>query len=602
MSNNTTRSVHTFHIPVMGTGFSIDTPLRVAKYGISSVISLVDDYLIEQMRKFHCEKEGEPYEKITDREEDTRARRITAYLNLIDRIIKKQVKELQASPFEKGSEITRYYEMLPETPLKRSYRNMLSSADTVEKAQMQEALRRQAVPGSIDVNIMTKVDFDVYRGKEKLPPEFSFSRAALRGFAKSNLHSSIVCSAGINLPFYNYITDFEDFYPDENGYLKKKIILKVSDYRSSIIQGKFLAKKGLWVSEHRIESGLNCGGHAFASKGYLLGPIMEEFKQKKQETIETLHTIYNKSLADSGRQKIRSPHDVRITVQGGIGTAGENEFLLKYYNVDSAGWGTPFLLVPEVTNIDQEHLNKLATATDSDVYLSDSSPLDIPFWNLRTSTTEEVRLRHISEGTPGSPCPKGLLKYNSEFSEIPACTASRFYQKRKLKHLPEENLSAEQLLVAKKKILDKACICHDLGGSALIKNSINPDATSCICCGPNIENFSKIATLEEMVDHIYGRLSLLTNKDRVHMFVKEAMIYVDYLRKEVEKYSMDLSVQKEKYLLEFKENLLNGLLYYSHLAEQFFEEKKVLFLEELENLHKEIECITLVPAIVENSR
>ena len=52
---------HTFHIPVMGTGFMIDAPLRVAKYGISSVLSLVDDVLIEQMRKFHSEKAGEPY-------------------------------------------------------------------------------------------------------------------------------------------------------------------------------------------------------------------------------------------------------------------------------------------------------------------------------------------------------------------------------------------------------------------------------------------------------------------------------------------------------------------------------------------------------------
>ena len=35
--------VHTFHIPVMGTGFTIDTPLKVARYGIASVVSLVDD-------------------------------------------------------------------------------------------------------------------------------------------------------------------------------------------------------------------------------------------------------------------------------------------------------------------------------------------------------------------------------------------------------------------------------------------------------------------------------------------------------------------------------------------------------------------------------
>ena len=89
-------AAHTFHIPVMGTGFTIDTPLKVARYGISSSISLVDDVLIEQMRKFHCEKENEPYEEISNKSEDPRAHRITAYLNLIDRLVQRQVKDLQS--------------------------------------------------------------------------------------------------------------------------------------------------------------------------------------------------------------------------------------------------------------------------------------------------------------------------------------------------------------------------------------------------------------------------------------------------------------------------------------------------------------------------
>ncbi len=119
------QSSHTFHIPVMGTGFTIDAPLRIAKYGISSVISLVEDTLIEQMRKFHCEKAGLPYEEITARKNNARALRITAYLDLMDCLIKSQVEELQASPFEKGSQITRYFELLPACPLKKTYQNML---------------------------------------------------------------------------------------------------------------------------------------------------------------------------------------------------------------------------------------------------------------------------------------------------------------------------------------------------------------------------------------------------------------------------------------------------------------------------------------------
>ena len=108
---------HSFFIPVMGIGFTIDTPVKLARYGISSVVSLVDDVFIEEMRKHHCEQEGEPYEEINRKEKDWRADRITAYLNLMDRIIKRQVEELKASAFEADSEITRYYQLLPEGPL-----------------------------------------------------------------------------------------------------------------------------------------------------------------------------------------------------------------------------------------------------------------------------------------------------------------------------------------------------------------------------------------------------------------------------------------------------------------------------------------------------
>ncbi len=580
---------HSFHIPVMGTGFTIDTPLRVAKYGISSVIPLVDDVLVEQVRKYHCEKHGEPYEEISNRDQDARALRITAYLNLLDRLIRPQIEGLQASPFEDGSEITRYFEMLPETPLKQAYGEMLATTEPEAKARMQEDLRQRAVPGSIDVNIMTKLDRDVYWDGKKLPAEFTDAMAALRGFANSTLNSSVVFSAGINQRLYAYAATFDDFFPDDNGELKKKIILKVSDYRSASIQGRFLAKKGLWVSEYRVESGLNCGGHAFATDGYLLGPVLEEFKEKRQELTDTLHAAYAKALADRGWSVNNEPHEMGITVQGGIATAVENEFLLRYYMIDRTGWGTPFLLVPEVTNVDNAHLEKLLAATDGDVYLSDSSPLGIPFWNLRTSASEETRRQHIREGKPGSPCLKGAARLNTEFTEIPICPSSRVYVKRKLQHLPEEGLSAEQLAAAKESVLRKSCICHDLGGSTALKYDIDPAATPSICCGPSILDFSKISTLEEMVAHIYGRLSLMTNKERPHMFIKELMLYIDHLREETKNFSLKLSFRTPAYFSKFKKNLLAGIEYYHRLAGQFIEEQRKQFLADLKVLQDEIE-------------
>jgi hypothetical protein len=590
------RSAHTLHIPVMGTGYTIDTPLRVAKFGISSVISLVDDVLIEQMRKFHCEKAGEPYEEITDRDEDPRAHRITAYLNLLDKLVRAQVKQLRNSPFEKGSEITRYYEMLPETPLKRCYRAMLAEKDAARKKAMQKELRAQAVPGGIDVNIMTKLNAAVYRNGEPLPLEFNDAMSALRGYALSNLHSSIEFSAGLNQHLYSYAAKFKDFLPDEKGHIAKKIVLKVSDYRSGVVQGKFLAKRCLWVSEYRIESGLNCGGHAFATQGYLLGPILEEFKQKKQELSEMLHAVYNEARVAHGMPAIVEPHKMRITVQGGIGTADENDFLLKYYEVDGTGWGTPFLLAPDVTNVDDKHLARLAAATEEDVYLSDSSPMGVPFWNLRTSASEEARRDRVEKHTPGSPCPKGYIATNTEFTRQPICTGSRAYQQKKLQELQNDHVPPHLLETLLKSVLAKSCICHDLGGGATIKNGIDPEATPAICCGPNIAYFSKITFLEEMMDHIYGRGALLMDSARQHMFIQELKIYIEHLRKEVEKMSGGLSERTPKYFSEFKENLLSGIAYYHQLASHLAGEKRKRFLAELQALRDQIERIRIESA------
>lgn len=589
MPSATSPSPHTFHIPVMGTGFMIDAPLRVAKYGISSVLSLVDDVLIEQMRRFHSEKAGEPYEVIASWEEDARARRITAYLNLLDRLVQRQVEQLQASPFEPGSEITRYYEMLPDSPLARDYREMLATTDPEERARRQERLRRLAVPGRIDVNIMSKGDRDVYRQGEKLPAKYSDASAALRGFAESTLRSAMVFSAGMNPRLYSYTAEFADFLPDEQGTLQKTIVLKVSDYHSAAVQGKYLAKRGLWVSEYRIESGLNCGGHAFPTKGLLLGPILEEFQAKKQELVESLHAAYVKALAQRGRPAPTEPLPVRITVQGGIGTAEEDRLLCEHYGADGTGWGTPFLLVPEVTNVDDEHLDKLCAATDEDVYLSDSSPFGLPFWNLRDSASEEARRRRIAERRPGSPCSKGYVRlFNTEFTPLPICTASREYQELKLRQLASADLPEEQRQALRESVLAKSCICHDLAGSATLKHGIDPAATPAVCCGPNIVNFSRTATLEEMVGHIYGRGSLVTNPERPHMFLCELALYIAYLGDELARQRLGLSAGTAESWREYKDNLLGGIEHYRRLAEQFAAQMRTRFLDELERLHQRL--------------
>ena len=90
---------HSFHIPVLGVGYSVDTPINVAPYGISSVISLVDDSTIEKMREFYSNKFDIPFKKITKDVEDFRAIRIASYLDMVDEIVKRKVAELKKKFF-----------------------------------------------------------------------------------------------------------------------------------------------------------------------------------------------------------------------------------------------------------------------------------------------------------------------------------------------------------------------------------------------------------------------------------------------------------------------------------------------------------------------
>ncbi len=284
----------------MGIGFTIDTPLKVSQYGIDSVISLVDDVLLEKLRKMYSEKFEVPYHEITEKFEDFRAKRITSYLNLINEQAEKKFEEFKNATLEKSQEIKDYFNMLPDSSeIKKEFDSLTEKYFNL--TEVKTWLKENLSMGSIDVNIMTKIDKDNYSKGEKLPIEFNDAHAALRGFATSNLHSSLVLSAGMSPRLYTYMEQFDDFFPDETGYIKKKIILKVSDYRSALIQGKFFAKKGLWVSEYRIESGLNCGGHAFATDGYLMGPILSEFKDNREYLTSIVYELLEDSLASKGR-------------------------------------------------------------------------------------------------------------------------------------------------------------------------------------------------------------------------------------------------------------------------------------------------------------
>lgn len=558
------------------------------------------------MRKHYAQHYGESYTPITVRDEDYRARRITEYLNLLQKIVQKQIASLKASAFGKGSEIVKYFEMLPENShLKALYHHMTQVTDTAKQAALQADLRTKIVAGDIDVNIMTKLDkVNVGKNQEPLPVEFSDALASLRGFTQSSIRSSVVLSAGLNSRLFSYMAQCSEFFPDRLGNFNKRVILKVSDYRSALIQGKILAKKGIWISEFRIESGLNCGGHAFPSDGYLLGPILEEFKINRNTLLSELRQLYSTALHEKG---ISTPSTLpcRITVQGGIGTATEDAFLREYYCVDGTGWGSPFLLVPEATNVDEKTRLKLAGAKREDYYISDASPLGVPFNNLRGSSSDLLIQQRANEGTPGSKCTKKFLISNTEFTAEPICTASSQYQELKIEQLKKLNLSPAVFLEKLSKVIEKACLCEDLAASGFINSNGHGPAKEravAVCPGPNLAYFSKIASLEEMVGHIYGRLQLLTDPNRPNLFINELRLYVDYLKLELQKRIDSWNAKEQKYFDTFRKNLQDGIAHYKALIPKLIEETE-RYRESMRNdllaLEKELcEIVFPQPAII----
>ncbi len=565
-------SVHHFHIPVMGTGHSVDTPLRVGPFGINSVVSIVDDLLLERVRRFYAETFDLPFEPIHKFAEDSRARRITAFLNTFHEILHRKMEEIRELPFFGNNDKDKYFRMLPDdSPLKLEYESLRTASDLEVRRSREKDLTAKMRPGAIDVNIMVKLDrLNRTREGAPLPPEFSDARAALRGYANSVLNSAVVFSAGLNQGLFNYMTQFEDFYRNELGEIKKKIILKVSDFRSAMIQGKLLARKGLEVDEFRIESGLNCGGHAFASEGHLLPSLLREFREKRDQLKAEFLPMITRFYESIGREypAVAKSEQPTVTVQGGIGNHGEAERMRSYFRMDRTGWATPFLLVPEATPIDDATRELLRNAKEEDVYLSDASPLGVPFNNVRGTGSERWTAKRAQDGVPGSPCPKGHLVSNTEFTTTEICLASNEYQEQKLTSIRSNGHSPEEAEAAAKAVVRKVCLCEHLGNGVLISLGVVPAATKpqAICPGPNIAWFDRYYSLEEMVDHIYGRIPSLVPKERPHMFAKELVMYVDYFDSLVTQQAV--AGTDASRLRSFAENLERGMDYCLEIARE----------------------------------
>jgi hypothetical protein len=292
-------------------------------------------------------------------------------------------------------------------------------------------------------------------------------------------------------------------------------------------------------------------------------------------------------------------------VQGGIGTAAEDGFLRGFFGADGTGWGSPFLLVPEATNVDDATRAQLAAAGPEEHYLSDASPLGIAFNNLRGTASEEQMRRRVEEGKPGSPCTKRYLVSNTEFTTEPICIASRQYQTLKINQLRDMELSAEEFDARMQEVVGKSCLCEGLSASPFVGEGSNGERHAhavAVCPGPNLAYFSRIATLEEMVGHIYGRIQLMTVADRPSMFINELRLYVQYLRKQIGRKLETLSANEHRYLTTFHQNLQRGIEYYRSLVPRLVqetEEYREVFREQLRELELELGNLVIPEPILE---
>ena len=473
--------VHKIHIPVMGICYTADTPVRVAHFGITSVISLVDDGLLEEYRMAYAERLGLDLGS----PQTTRIGRIRSYLDFVADEVERKFERLCAERFDGGSDKDRYFLMLPlDSRLRVEYDGIFAKTGLARIAA-EAALTEKMEPGEIQANIMVGLNHE----------EAAFD--AVRGFAASKVKGSLVLSAGVNLAVFEEIAKCKDFYRTRDKAPSKKIILKVSDYRSALIQGRYLAKKGLEVYEYRIESGVNCGGHAFFESKKLLLDVVREFVAKKNELFETTRGMIAKFAAANASSNAANAcvHEIvppkapaRITAQGGLCSPEDIEKIMSL-GIDGVGVGTPFLLVPQATSVDKETRHLLVAAKPEDVYISYASPLGIPFVNLRTSSAAKLCQEKIREYfkpqceksdnpelKPGFPCRQHYLCRQIPGFDHPVCMASREYVMHRLAEI--DKLERDEIAVASHsgkvadldRIRDKnATICHSGGSVATDK-------------------------------------------------------------------------------------------------------------------------------------
>ena len=105
--------------------------------------------------------------------------------NLMGRIVDRQFATLRADTFESGSDLMKYFEMLPDgVPVRYGMSRCCGEKDPTNRIKLQEELRSLIRPGSIDVNIMTKCDRINYDRNGSPPGRICGRNGSLTRFCK----------------------------------------------------------------------------------------------------------------------------------------------------------------------------------------------------------------------------------------------------------------------------------------------------------------------------------------------------------------------------------------------------------------------------------
>ena len=101
----------------------------------------------------------------------------------------------------------------------------------------------------------------------------------------------------------------------------------------------------------------------------------------------------------------------------------------------------------------------------------------------------------------------------------------------------------------------------------------------------------EVMTLKEMVGHNYGKQNVIKRNDRLHMFIKELMIYIDYLKNKMDETARPWSEKQQEYFNTFVDNLDKGITYYKELFSNVkinLQDKKAKLISDLEKFELQL--------------